>query len=254
MNYVIGFLLSALIAGLAYLKKSLTLSGMITAILLGTFVYAWGKPISFMLLMVFFISSSLITIKEVNEKKGRNYIQVLCNASLAFIFSALYHFFDNPIYLVACAASIAVSNSDTWASEIGKKTKGRTFSILSFKPIDKGLSGGVSLLGMAASLLGSLVIGICFYIGVLLMFDDFEYLFMFSMLIFGFGFLGNIIDSYLGILLQAKYLNHIKGIIVEKQNSLKEFKLISGFKVMTNDAVNFMSGLLTSVLLIILMF
>ena len=76
----------------------------------------------------------------------------------------------------------------------------------------------------------------------------------FQCLFFGFGFLGNIIDSYLGILLQAKYLNHIKGIIVEKQNSLKEFKLISGFKVMTNDAVNFMSGLLTSVLLIILMF
>lgn len=59
-----------------------------------------------------------------------------------------------------------------------------------------------------------------------------------GMMIFGFGFLGSIIDSYYGSLLQAKYRIPSSSEIVEDRNGNQKASFVGGFVWMNNDAVN----------------
>ncbi|MBU1020822.1 MAG: DUF92 domain-containing protein, partial [Firmicutes bacterium] len=137
IEFLIGAGLSILIALAAYLKHSLVKSGFIAAVILGTIIYAFGGIVIWAVLIAFFISSSLLTKlhekKEKDPSKGRNYIQVISNGLVAAVFSVLYYFLNVEIFLLAAVASIATSNSDTWASEIGILSKGKTRSIVNFK-------------------------------------------------------------------------------------------------------------------------
>lgn len=257
IDAIIGLLSSSIIAILAYYKKSLNLSGFLTAIILGTVIYAFGGIVVWGSLIAFFISSSLITkISEKNEKKeskGRNYVQVLANGLVAAIFSIVYYFNQAEIFLLAAVVSIATSNSDTWASEFGSLSRGKTFYILNFKIAPKGVSGAISGLGTLASFFGSLFIA-----GVFLGLYAIIYgLNLSDFLIFGgvitiCGFLGNLIDSYLGGSLQAKYRGVETGTYTEKKWLPNEkVVLASGLALITNDAVNMLSGLAASLITLI---
>ncbi|HAX03655.1 MAG TPA: DUF92 domain-containing protein [Acholeplasmataceae bacterium] len=257
LDAIIGLLISFIVAFLAYLKKSLNVSGMVTAILLGTIIYMFGGFLVWGSLIAFFISSSLITkISEKSEKKvskGRNYVQVLANGLVAAIFSIVYYILQAEIFLLAAVVSIATSNSDTWASEIGSLSKGKTFYILNFKIAPKGVSGAISGLGTFASFIGAFFIAGVF-IGLYaiqygLGFDDFL---MFGGIITICGFLGNLIDSYLGGLIQAKYRGVETGTYTEKRWLPNEkVVLASGLALITNDAVNLLSGLAASLITLV---
>lgn len=60
------------------------------------------------------------------------------------------------------------------------------------------------------------------------------------------GFIGSILDSYLGVLLQAKYKDLKSGKIAEIITNTEQFILISGKKMITNNAVNFIMVLTIS--------
>jgi len=113
------------------------------------------------------------------------------------------------------AVSIAAANADTWASEIGKLYRDRNVSIVTFKPIKKGESGGISLLGTLASVLGSALIALSFSVMYGFATDFGMQLVVKSLLITLCGIIGSIADSYLSILLQGKYLNKESGEIEE---------------------------------------
>ena len=260
IDIFIGTVISLVIAGLAYYKKSLSISGLITAVIFGAILYAFGGVVVWISLIVFFISSSLLTkLHEKKEKdkdhRGRNYIQVISNALPAAIFSLLFYYQENIIFLLAAVVAIAASNSDTWASEIGILSKGKTRYIVNFKLAPKGISGGITYLGTVASLLGAFVIAITFVIsyGFIV---GFEWLFLLEALLIltiG-GFAGSIIDSYLGALIQAKYKGIKTGILTEKKFLPNEgVVLASGIAIITNDMVNLMSTLLSSVLTVLLL-
>lgn len=257
IDVIIGVLISGLIAFLAYLKKSLTISGFLTAVVLGTLIYSFGGVIVWAALIGFFISSSLLT--KLHEKKdhvsskGRNYIQVISNGLVATVFSMIYFFTQVEIFLLAAVVSIATSNSDTWASEIGVLSKGKTRSIVNFKLVPKGMSGAISKLGTVASLIGSFFIAAIFVsIYVIQNGFDLEIVLSYGTIITIFGFIGCFIDSYLGALLQAKYKGVHSGEITEKKWLPNEkVVLASGLAIITNDAVNFLSGLFASVIAVL---
>ena len=254
LDMLIGISISLIIALLAYLKHSLNRSGLFTATLLGTVIYTFGGIIVWGSLIAFFISSSLITkVSEKNDKKeskGRNYIQVLANGLVAAIFSILYYFLQREIFLLAAVVSIATSNSDTWASEIGSLSKGKTFYILNFKIAPKGVSGAISGLGTFASLLGAFFItGIFIGLYAVVKGMNFETIIVYGGIVTICGFLGNIIDSYLGGLIQAKYKGVESGTYTEKRWLPNEkVELASGLALITNDAVNLLSGLAASLI------
>jgi uncharacterized protein (TIGR00297 family) len=253
----IGLLISFGIAFLAYLKRSLTIDGLWTAALLGTIIYAFGGITVWGVLIAFFISSSLLTKlhekKEKDQNQGRNYRQVIANGIVAAICVVLYEIFQLELFMLAAVVSIASANSDTWASEIGALSKGKTINIMNLKWVPKGVSGAISRLGTFASLLGALFIALVF-IGLLSIKESItvplviEYVLIITLC----GFIGNLIDSLLGASLQAKYQGMNSGQITE-QSYLPNEKviLISGLVFMTNDTVNFLSSFAASLLSLI---
>ena len=134
--------------------------------------------------------------------------------------------------------------SDTWGTEFGKLSKIKPISIISFRTISHGISGGVTRVGTLGSLLGSCIIGFTTWclmpVGGLII-----YCIILS------GFLGAIIDSIFGATLQGKYETHT-GDIVEKYQ--EESILISGRSWINNDVVNLINTMASPILMYFFLF
>ena len=245
-----GFLLSLGVAFIAYKKEKLTLSGLISAILLGTIVYGFGTWIFYIWLMIFFMSSLLIQKFVVvllpekhTEKHGaRNWIQVFANGGILGFISIIYYIYPTNLVIFAAALSMAASTSDTWASEIGSFSSDIPYGLICRKSITRGLSGGVTRLGLWASFWGSTLISLT-YFAMMMMMSGYRLnlLFMAILCCLG-GFMGSIVDSVLGELVQAKYLDdHLE--VVESKHNHHE-KLIHGYSWLDNNMVNLLSNLI----------
>lgn len=256
INSLIGFGLSLLVACVAYYKKSLTLSGFIAATIVGTLIFVFGTYVVWSLLIFFFVSSSTLSKlhPSEDEENGRNYLQVLSNSVVSLVFITLYYIFKDVVFMIVSVVAIAASTSDTWASEIGALSKSKPFSILTFKQMEKGLSGAVSIIGIIASLMGATAISLLF--GTLYFLNNPWDMFIFleyTLIIIIAGFLGSILDSYLGVLLQAKYQDIKTGKIREFIANTENYILISGKKIITNNAVNFIMVLTISIVTYLLL-
>lgn len=249
--------LSLLIAFFTYYKKQLTLAASITAFFTASILYLSGGELFFSCLMFFFFSSTLITkfgkmkrsdVEKIHEKKGRRDIyQVLANSGLAVVFAILFAFTQDLRFQIAVLVCIASATADTWASEIGIFSTKPPISILRLKPVLRGLSGGVSGLGMLASLGGALMIGLIYWI-----FQNPNVSMDLFLIIVSLGVLGGIVDSILGDLIQAKYLNIKTNTLTEKRLTHEQpNRLIKGFAWVNNDWINFMSIFVVNVVLFI---
>jgi uncharacterized membrane protein len=111
------------------------------------------------------------------------------------------------------------------------------------KSINHGESGGVTLIGTFASLLGSCIIGFSTYL-----------LFGIStkqvITIIMSGFTAALIDSILGATLQGRFKLLKTNMIIEKDK--KDSIHISGLKWMTNDIVNVVNTFISPLIFIIL--
>lgn len=246
----IGFLLSLGVAFIAYKKEKLTLSGLFSAILLGTIVYGFGSWIFYVWLMIFFMSSLLIQKfvvvflpdkQHTQKHSARNWIQVFANGGILGYISILYFFYPTDLVIFAAALSMAASTSDTWASEIGSLSTDIPYGLISRKSITKGLSGGVTRLGLWASLWGSTLISMTYFILMMKSGAHLNLLFMALLCSVG-GFMGSIVDSILGELVQAKYIDD-KSMVVESKHDHQE-KLIHGYSWLDNNMVNLLSNLI----------
>ncbi|MBU5676972.1 DUF92 domain-containing protein [Alkaliphilus sp. MSJ-5] len=264
MQLIVGSIITFLVVIMAYMKKSLNKSGFVAAFILGTSIYYFGGFYFWGIMISFFASSSLFTKYRKKEKKsmdkiidenkeGRGYIQVIANGLLGLVFSFLYYKTKNYNYLMAYAAVFAASNADTWASEIGVLSNKKPVSIITFKPMEKGMSGGVTLLGTIFSLLGSSLIATIFFGGYIILFKFDRTLPIKTMIIVIAGFMGALIDSILGATIQVKYIDERENIITERKfYKGKQTKYLKGIRFINNDIVNFLSGLFAS--LIVLLF
>jgi len=170
---------------------------------------------------------SLISKKEQNhEKKGRSTIQVLANAAPAIIF--LFLIPDQTLARNMVITVFAVALADTMSSELGKKWKGTTIDFCSMKKMEPGLSGGISLEGSLAGLLGSFIIAVAAFVYPI------TFNLFFTILIF--GFVGMLIDSIIGSIAQGKYLVGEKMMEVGTRD-----ELVRGLHWLNNEWVNFIS-------------
>ncbi len=166
-----GILLAILIAGGSYYAGALSRSGMVAAILLGTVVFGLGGLPWAVLLIAFFISSSLLSRlfsrrKEKMEEKfskghRRDAAQVLANGGIAGLCVLLWQLFPGALWpWLAFAGALAAANADTWATELGVLSKSPPRSIRTGRVVEPGDSGGVSRMGLFAATGGSLLIAV----------------------------------------------------------------------------------------------
>lgn len=259
MNIFIGFILSFLVSYGAYRKNSLNTSGLFSATILGTLIYLFGGIFFWILMIGFFISSSILTkfkkqdkkiLEEINlETDARNYGQVIANGSLALLYALLYYITKNPTLIISYTVAFASTNADTWSSEIGVLSKKPPISILTLKQTTKGESGAISLLGTLSGFFGSLFIGVIFIIGYIICFGWYKNLLYYFILVVVFGFIGSIVDSFLGATIQAKYRCKVCNKETEDRiHHDQEAIHIKGLRFMNNNAVNFLSSFIATVL------
>ncbi len=249
MQILYGFFLAVVVAILAYRVHSLNKSGAIAAAIVGTIIFGVGGWQWAVLLLTFFITSSGLSRLSKKRKEGlsekfskgheRDAGQVLGNGGLATFLAALHALYPNSILLwIGFAASLAAVNADTWATELGvlNPTPPRLITNLR-KRVEKGTSGGISLWGTGASLLGSAIIAL-----PAALFTDHWILLPLITLA---GLAGSLFDSLLGATVQAMYYCPTDKKETE-QHPLHtcgtETVHIRGWEWLNNDWVNFACG------------
>lgn len=233
INVLIGYILSMIIGIVAYERKTLNESGVLTAIFIGTLIFAYGGWFAFVFLLLFFVSSAYLnTFNKEKAPANRNTAQVLANGGFATMFAVLYEITGLEMYYILIFVSIVVSVSDTWGSEIGRLAKHKPRHILTFKQMHTGLSGAVTPLGLVASLGAAIIFGGLSYGGH----QDV----MMMVYIAAFGFLGSLIDSILGTI-QVKYTD---GTMITEIKS-KTFERYSGLAWLNNTWVNVFANVFT---------
>jgi uncharacterized protein (TIGR00297 family) len=224
-KFLIGLVVGTGIAYLAYRAHALSGRGAIVAAVLGTIVLGLGGKGWALVLLAFFISSSLLS-KVFQAKKiaangvfakgsNRDAWQVLVNGGLAGTAALVYFVLGSihpthpclPILWVIFAASLAGANADTWGTELGVLNPQQPVLLTTLKRVPQGTSGGVSLIGTLAALAGSALVA-----GMAVLVDQLGWapapglplLKVFVAITVG-GLLGSLVDSLLGATLQALY-------------------------------------------------
>jgi uncharacterized protein (TIGR00297 family) len=255
LQVLLGLLLSALIGYVGYRRRSLAPSGVAGAVLLGTLIFglggwAWGT-----LLVVFFVSSSVLShfkaarkqaVAEKFSKGGqRDLAQALANggaAALAVIGHALW---PHPGWWAAFVGAVATVNADTWATELGVLSRARPRLITNGRLVEPGTSGGVTAAGTLAALAGAILIAL-----VAAGFDVAGGQVLGRvLLIVGAGalagLLGALADSVLGATVQAIYVCELCGRETERHPLHTDggrTRLLRGWPWLNNDWVNFLSA------------
>ncbi|KIL44401.1 hypothetical protein KP78_33650 [Jeotgalibacillus soli] len=225
----------------------LTLSGAIASVIVANVMY-WSLGWEGLIVLAsFFVSSSVWSKWKMEEKMNveeksaktshRDWQQVTANGGPASLFSMLYAINGAEVWLLAFLAALAAANADTWASEIGVLSRWRPLSIRTFKVVESGTSGAISVLGTLATIVGALFIAL---IGTVIFFEwDFSILVVITLL----GIIGSFLDTFLGAFVQVEFRCTICGINTEsKYHHHLQTVHEKGILFINNEVVNAASG------------
>jgi uncharacterized protein (TIGR00297 family) len=238
IQVLFGALLAAAVAFAAYRARSLSRDGAFAAFAIGAIVFGAGGWQAALVLFAFFIPSTLLsrvgrarkrTIIDVGKHGPRDAWQVLANGGVAALCILAAPRFG-ALYAAAFAGAFAAASADTWGTEIGTLAKGKPRSILSFAPIEPGLSGGMTISGTLATVGGACCVALVAWLAHLAPFLPIAVA----------GIAGALFDSILGAGAQALRRCPACGVDCETDphHCGTPTQLRRGFGWMENDAVN----------------
>ncbi len=257
---ILGLILSAAIGWAGYKKQSLSPGGVAGAIIVGTLIFGFGGWVWGLLLIAFFVSSSLLSRYRQAEKeplaekfdKGhrRDLGQTLANGGWGAVLAVAYALWPHPALFVAFVGAMATVNADTWATEVGVLSPDAPRLITTGRRVVAGTSGGVTWLGSETALLGGLFIGLAAFalraaghwwpMGTV----DWRDLW----LLWGAGgggLLGSLFDSLLGATMQGIYYCDVCDKETESavHRCGHRTRPLRGWRWLNNDVVNFISSI-----------
>jgi len=169
-DIILAFGLSFFVVIVFFWRGSLSKTGAVASLLVGTIIFGFGGLVWGVLLAIFFISSSLLSHYKEEQKsvaaekfdKGhrRDMGQVLANGGLGSMVVLLNFVFESPIWLPLYIGIMATVTADTWATELGTLASKPPRLITNGQVVAVGTSGGITPLGTAVSLSGGIVIGL----------------------------------------------------------------------------------------------
>ncbi|CAG8576197.1 12450_t:CDS:2 [Funneliformis mosseae] len=240
-----------------YRKKSLSTSGALAAFSVGFGTLRNDWSVFGVVLLVFYFTGSKLTKYKAERKKQleeeylecgqRTASQVYSNALIGTILSVIHQYYYGDGNLSgSCLLSdqgsrfifymylgiYATCNGDTWASELGILNEGWPILITTFKKVPPGTNGGISPLGLLASILGGLLIGISATISLILTNScqgHPEIILIASVA----GLIGSLIDSLLGATVQITKYNEKSHKVARHDD--KDSKVVSGYDLLNNN-------------------
>lgn len=256
----LGLVLSALMGGLGYFRQALTTSGVVGAILVGTLIFGLGGWVWGLLLITFFLSSSWLSHYRRRDKEGvsekfakgsrRDLGQALANGGLGAILAIVYARYPEPLLLAAFVGVMATVNADTWATELGVLSRVPPRLITTGAVVAPGTSGGVSRLGIWASVAGALLIGTVatalMQVVSLLTGSGWSLrAISYTLLAVAGGLAGSLLDSLLGATVQGIYYCERCSQETESPTHRcgQAARLLRGWAWLNNDVVNFVASL-----------
>jgi uncharacterized protein (TIGR00297 family) len=251
----IGLAASSVIAWQAWRRGSLSGSGAVGAVVVGTLVFAGGGPGWAMLLLAFYGTSTMLSRigrrrKEALagrlEKGGtavgprRDLVQVLANGGVPAALALVHTLHPSALWPLAAAGALAAANADTWATEIGVLGPPPR-SILNGRRAATGESGAVSLLGTAAALGGAaLIAGVALAAASVGALPPLPVTGGLVVSVTVGGLAGAVADSLLGASLQAAYRCPTCGTATERRRHTcgAVTQRVGGVPWLNNDGVN----------------
>jgi uncharacterized protein (TIGR00297 family) len=154
---------------LAYRLRAVDLSGTISGAVLSFVLYATSGPGAFATLAAVFVVTAGTThigqeqkraLGIAERKQGRNGCQVLANLAAAAALSAASLYASRPGLLLAAVAALAEAAADTASSEIGKARGFKAYLVTSFRRVDVGEDGAISVVGTAGGIAAGLFVAL----------------------------------------------------------------------------------------------
>ncbi|MDY7232907.1 DUF92 domain-containing protein [Hyalangium rubrum] len=195
----------ALLIGVAaWLRGSLSPSGVLGAIVVGAPVFGLAGTVGVAALLGFFFSSSALS-KAFRERKAgveaeyaktgtRDLGQALANGGVAALAAVLLALTGDSRYLLAMLGALVAANADTWATELGVLSRSPPRLITTLRPVAPGTSGAVSGVGLLASTAGAA------FVGILALLAGLSWKLL-PWLVLA-GVVGSLVDSFLGATVQ----------------------------------------------------
>ena len=251
-DLIVALGLSVLLFAAAAWKKFLTLpaAALCCAFLLLISLCSGWQSAVFLLASYALLVIADLAVKRRAEKavegvhkkeKGRSVVQVLANGSFAAFASVLFALTKNTAFLYSYLICVAEVCADSVASDVGVLSRRRPVSIITFRRVETGISGGVSLLGMTASLIMCLL---CAALGILCVGFSVKGILLLTFL----PYFGMITDSILGATVQGKYRCAVCGKATEKAEHCETpTVLVGGCRIITNTLVNAITNLLCGI-------
>ena len=253
MPCILGILVATALFTITYFGKHLTLSGAVLVAIIVMLFASFNLWNMLALLLVTYIVIMLvdkiaskhrdtINCNIISKSGARSAKQILVNGFAALLATALFVTMEYKVFLIVFAVGVGETFADSIASDIGVLAKKAPRDICTWKQIVPGLSGGVSLLGIMASVIASMLFGCLAFAFLRLSITE-------TLAILGFSILGSFVDSLFGSRVQVKYqCNACNTLTEKKQHCNTQTKHISGIKWMDNCVVNFSSNLIVCLL------
>ena len=163
-----GYVIVLFILGyFTYKRKALDFLGSLFMVIMGI-VIIFSAGVTWLLLLILFLIMALIATKYAKKYKDhlgefegqRTAKNVISNGIVAFMMAAFGGYYLP--FVGGFIGAISTATADTLASEIGVTRTPRL--ITTFRKVDPGTDGAISLLGTFAGIVGAAIIGVAAYL------------------------------------------------------------------------------------------